>query len=783
MLEQNPQLEMSAPLPSRRRLRPAWAALGLAALVSSTAATGVIRLQRQTDANRQTEVTLLQTLRLASLGRISHQTSTARGTLSLKEKKEWEALNSRLELGHTSLQHNDPGSLTLSYLHRSFEQYLQQERLEKQALFGHRAQAARGIESGPGGSTWKSYRQLLEDSAAEYDHLAVKSGKVTVCITGLAFFLSILSLSWSFRRFSQDRTTSAVLTNENTFLRRSEKRFRSLIQNASEVIVILDRSGTALYVSPLVRRVWACTPESLVGKPIFDLILPEDSDAVRQVFDQSCDRGGKTFCVEATVRLKNETLRRCDLALVNLLNEPEVFGIVVTFRDITELKQGEEDLRQAKASLEQRVEARTADLAQANAELTTEIRERKVLEAQREQLLQEALERADLDPLTGLLNHRAFHKRFAEEADRAQRQNTPLAIAVLDLDNFKFFNDAYGHLVGDEVLREVAVILQKCCRSYDTLARFGGDEFAFLMPGTSIVEAPRLAERLRTELADAEYYPPGSTTAIPLSWSMGISVFPDDSPARLAALELADARLLRAKSGADDTDETEQFRKELTASVAGFSMLDALVTAVNNKDRYTRRHSEDVMRYCLQMAQEMSLPQEVRDDLATAALLHDVGKIGIPDFVLRKPSSLTEEETEIIKHHPVMGAVIVAAVPGLERTLQAVRHHHERWDGKGYPDGLCGLAIPFFARLMAVADAYSAMTSDRPYRKGHAEQKALGFLAEGAGTQWDPACVAAFAAARQKLHAPDQLSSCTCEESVLTNSSTFDACSSTLTRG
>ncbi len=770
----------SVPRPTRR-LWPAWVALGVAAVMSLLAAAGIIHLQQRADASRQVEVNLLQTLRLASQGRIAHQRSVEYGTLSTKEKKEWQELTLRLERTLNKLHNQEPNSMALIYVHRAFEQYRLEDGLEMQALAAHHPQNARAVEAAQGASAWKMYRQTVEDSAAEYDMEAVQGGKLMDIVTGIAFFLTILSVSWSFRRFGQDRYTSAYLISENMFLRRSEKRFRSLVQNASEVVMILDRNGIALYVSPVVRRVWGCTPESLLTQPAEDLIAPEDVEAVRLAFQQSCDRSGKTFCVEARVHQKNGSLRRCDLAMVNLLHEPEVCGIVVTFRDITELRQGAEELRLSKELLEQRVKERTADLASANADLKTEIRERQVLEAEREQLLREALERADLDPLTGLLNHRAFHKRFQEEADRAQRQSSPLGIAVLDLDNFKFFNDAYGHLVGDDVLRVVSALLQKCCRSYDTLARFGGDEFAFLMPGTSMAEVPRLAERLRSELASAEYFPPGSTTAIPLSLSIGIAVFPDDETGRLAALELADSRLLRAKTGADEADHTEQFRKDLTDSVAGFSMLDALVTAVNNKDRYTRRHSEDVMRYCIQIAQEMEMDAVLQHDLATAALLHDVGKIGIPDFVLRKPSSLTEEEIEIIKHHPVMGAVIVAAVPGLERTLEAVRHHHERWDGGGYPDGLAGLDIPLFARLMAVADSYSAMTTDRPYRKGHVEASSLALLSEGAGTQWDPACVTAFLAARRKLSASSQAEDHA--ESVLTNSSTFEACSSTLTRG
>ena len=170
-------------------------------------------------------------------------------------------------------------------------------------------------------------------------------------------------------------------------------------------------------------------------------------------------------------------------------------------------------------------------------------------------------------------------------------------------------------------------------------------------------------------------------------------------------------------------------------------MLDALVTAVDNKDKYTRQHSEDVMGYSLLIARELGLGEEEQRTLAVSALLHDVGKIGVPDAILRKPGQLTEEEFKAVRQHPTMGAALVSTVTGLEATLDAVRHHHERWDGGGYPSGLRGAETPLMARLMAVADAFSAMTTDRPYRSGMDKVKALSILEDGAGTQWDPECI------------------------------------------
>jgi diguanylate cyclase (GGDEF)-like protein/PAS domain S-box-containing protein len=373
--------------------------------------------------------------------------------------------------------------------------------------------------------------------------------------------------------------------------------------------------------------------------------------------------------------------------------------------------------------------------------------ERERLLAQTERLLQEALVRADCDPLTDLFNHRAFHRRLDEETDRARREGTSLGVAVMDLDNFKFFNDAYGHAAGDEVLRQVSIALRTGCRVYDTLARFGGDEFALLMPGVGAVEA--VAERIRSCMAGVGYRPPGHDALIPIQLSVGVAVFPEEAGGRQTAIALADTRLRRSKSGGTGAeDPVERLRASLSGPRDGFDMLCALVTAVDAKDRYTRRHSEDVMTYSVEIAQELGLDEPTQHLIRVAALLHDVGKIGVPDAILRKPGDLTDKERAAIDLHPTMGAVIVAAVPGFAETLDSIRHHHERWDGTGYPNGLRGLETPLLARLMAVADAYSAMTTDRPYRKGMGIPKALRILKDGAGSQWCPTCIAAFLRSR-----------------------------------
>ena len=375
---------------------------------------------------------------------------------------------------------------------------------------------------------------------------------------------------------------------------------------------------------------------------------------------------------------------------------------------------------------------------------TQDISERKARDGDQARALREAEERADRDPLTGLLNHRAFHRRLEEEADRAQRDGTSLAVVMLDLDNFKFFNDAYGHVLGDQVLLQVADRLRATCRSYDTLARFGGDEFALVLSGIGGASRGEIETRLRADLGGLLCHPAEGASGIPIGVSVGVCLFPGDAAERGEALEQADARLRRAKTGGAVDTEADRVRLSAQGEVNGYSMLDALVTAVDNKDKYTRQHSEDVMGYSLMIARELRLDEVEQRTIAVSALLHDVGKIGVPDAILRKPGKLTEEEFNAVRQHPTMGAALVSTVTGLEAMLDAVRHHHERWDGGGYPLGLKGDETPLMARLMAVADAFSAMTTDRPYRQGMSTEKALAILTEGAGTQWDSGCVEAF---------------------------------------
>ena len=379
----------------------------------------------------------------------------------------------------------------------------------------------------------------------------------------------------------------------------------------------------------------------------------------------------------------------------------------------------------------------------------TDVTDQKKLEAEREQMLAEAIERADHDPLTGLLNHRAFHTLLAKISADAQIAHGAFAVAVMDLDNFKFFNTAYGHTAGDKVLTKVARAVKSICRDSHVLARLGGDEFALILPGATMADGEELVEKLEAAMENVGYRPADYEWEVPITIAAGFAAFPVDADCHRAVLAIADERLKASKYGISDSAQiVAQLQSGLSSAYENFSMLNALVSAVDNKDRYTRRHSEDVLKYSLQVAQELGLDDDTLFAVKVAALLHDVGKVGVPDHILRKPGKLTEDEFAAIKQHPTMGAIMINAVPGFENTLDAVRFHHERWDGLGYPSGLAGDQIPLLGRIMAVADAYSAMTTDRPYRKAMEATRAGEILRDGSGTQWDPDCVAAFLRSR-----------------------------------
>ena len=366
------------------------------------------------------------------------------------------------------------------------------------------------------------------------------------------------------------------------------------------------------------------------------------------------------------------------------------------------------------------------------------------------QLHARALAQASEDSLTGLLNHRAFQDRTEQEVARARRGGHPLAVVMIDLDGFGAINNAHGHQAGDVTLVAVARCLRAQTRQGDVAARYGGDEFVLILPETDLDEAVSLAERIREELARLTMVQ--GPRAIHVTASVGVAAMPDHATTREHLIGAADRASYAAKrAGKNRVRQAEAGALPLdAASLAAqlddtnLATVEMIAAAVDAKDAYTRGHSGRVSGYAAAIAGALGLPEADIARIRQAGLLHDVGKIGVPDAILLKPGALSDEEFAVIKEHPAIGEHILQGLPFLAEILPAVRHHHERWDGHGYPDGLAGEAIPLDAAILAVADSFDAMTSSRTYRVALSVSEAIRRVREGAGAQYDPRLVAAF---------------------------------------
>jgi diguanylate cyclase (GGDEF)-like protein len=347
------------------------------------------------------------------------------------------------------------------------------------------------------------------------------------------------------------------------------------------------------------------------------------------------------------------------------------------------------------------------------------------------------------DPLTGALNHGALVAHLAEEIERSRAAGLPLGVALVDIDNFRLLNDNHGHGAGDQALLALDDLLAAELPDRVIAGRYGPDEFLLVAPAAAVGELEPALERVRTRLADLslEFE---ATERLPVTISAGLCTYPDHGESVTLLLAAVARTLQEAKAGGGDAIRVADADAAAAPPQVGFDVLQALVQAVDTKDRYTKRHSEDVARYGIFLANRLELPAEVVATIRVAGLLHDVGKIGIPDGILRKPGKLTAEEYAIVKQHVALGDAIVRDLPDLDLVRAGIRHHHERWDGDGYLDGLAGEGIPLIARILAVGDAFSAMTTTRPYRKALELREALRRLEDAAGSQLDESLVRVF---------------------------------------
>jgi diguanylate cyclase (GGDEF)-like protein len=327
------------------------------------------------------------------------------------------------------------------------------------------------------------------------------------------------------------------------------------------------------------------------------------------------------------------------------------------------------------------------------------------------------------DPLTGCLNRRGLEERLDAELSVAARTGRPLAFVMLDLDHFKETNDTQGHAAGDDLLCWAVETMQAVLRPSDTVGRIGGDEFAVIAPGAGPSDGKAVAERIGKVLAERA------------PASVGMACFPSDGTDREELHGHADGDLYAGRRG-----------RSMVPKLTGkeLSWATALAAAVDERMAVKHEQSRQVANHSVAIAERLGWPHEQLELLQLASILHDVGKVSVPDHILQKQEPLTDGEWAEIRKHPITGAEMVYRIEGLEPIVPWIRHSHEHFDGSGYPDGLSGEAIPLACRILHVAVAFTAMTSERTYRRALSRDEALAELLTNAGSQFDPDCVAIF---------------------------------------
>jgi len=364
------------------------------------------------------------------------------------------------------------------------------------------------------------------------------------------------------------------------------------------------------------------------------------------------------------------------------------------------------------------------------------------------------------DGLTGLSNHRAFQEKLSEELLRAERYFKVFSLILLDIDHFKSFNDIYGHQTGDRVLKDIAKVINKSLRTVDFPARYGGEEFIVILPETGCDGSITVAERIRRDIAEHPFTVDGKGRVM-LTISAGVACYPEDATEKEDLIRKADSALYFAKERGRNMvrmyQETigpvvEELPEELDEILNDPELKDIekIAKGIDARSHYTKGHSLEVAAYAVMLGKHINLGQPQVESLRVAGILHDLGNIGIPEYILNKPGYLSQEEKSIIQGHPGLAEMVLKRYPYIEEILPAILYHHERFDGNGYPLGLKGDEIPLLAKILAVVEAYQAMLSPRPHRKRMSAEEAVAELKKEAGAQFDPVVVNAFAEILQR---------------------------------
>ncbi len=520
-------------------------------------------------------------------------------------------------------------------------------------------------------------------------------------------------------------------------LKESEERFRIIFESTTDCVTVWDKNYNYIYANQAAIDHVGTTRNKVIGRNIQSGLghIPEFMKLwmarVDKVFQTQ-----KPMKVE-DINMVGNKLVYSESAISPLRDKSgDIFAVGVVYRDITDRKHAEQELQKVNKEL---------------------IRSNK-------RLNQLALR----DMHTGLYNHRYLAEIIDAEFYRAKKYNTPLSIVMVDVDYFKSINETYGHQFGDLVLKQLAQQLRKTIRQYDIIIRYGGEEFIIISPGTDRNQTLILAQRI---LDTVSIYNFGSDkNAVKLKITLAAVSYPEDKIANaMDLIKVAEQILAKAKeeggnrvcSSMDKTkgikgleqlvkgksvnilkDRLDKLNKQANQSL--IESIFAFAKTIELKDHYTGEHVEKTVKYATDIAQALGLSKAEIEMVRQAAMLHDLGKIGISDKILTKNGTLTAKELEKIRKHPKIAADILRPIHVLSAIIPFILYHHERWDGKGYPNGLKGEDIPLGARIVAIADVYQALISNRPYRKALSKTDAVKIIKDGSGTQFDPQIVNIF---------------------------------------
>lgn len=366
-----------------------------------------------------------------------------------------------------------------------------------------------------------------------------------------------------------------------------------------------------------------------------------------------------------------------------------------------------------------------------------------------------------LDPLTSLLNRRGFFTQARKNVDKARENKSEIAVMMVDIDLFKTVNDIYGHQIGDRVIQTIAQEIMKCVRDTDITGRYGGEEFIGMLVDVSAEDAMAIAERLRQRIESliiqTEFY------NINVTVSIGVCHINAGTTGMESLFSRADKALYEAK--ASGRNRVILWKNSSTYSHQGLRpVIETPVVIVNQnhdkrlfdetveswaralemRDKETEGHAKRVTTLAVRMARQLNMCQEDCEDIRRGALLHDIGKIAIPDSILFKMDQLTEEEWEVMKKHPIYAYNFIAPIKILQNVMDIPYCHHEHWDGSGYPRGLKGEDIPLAARVFTLVDVWDALTTDRCYRPAWTKEVAIQYIIEQSGKLFDPTLVPVF---------------------------------------